>query len=703
MHSLGKMEEVVTDQAQQNSGQGDAIHAAGPPELSDNGANGTVGEGATEALKDRRLTGEGVVQLLADVPARNPPSPTHSESEIAVGTAKQELPGDSMFKKKQFYKQRTQSCQSVLSIASLKSVKRNSSSQPKQQFPAGSTISSASNSSAKDFQSFIQAPVLSNISNLKGAGEDHSIGQRLPFHDNSGARIQPENNRGSQPEGATNSNQGDSYLDDRDTIIQQQRLTLNALKKLSLSPIPISDNGNVDKKEVEARPASKLTDQSQNTDSYQPAQVDLSSFVSLTRQPKAKANSNLSSVNSAFLKDSPVKPLSEVSPDNGNAERVEKNLENISQEQGFEKEKDNGINSEQTQQYDTDIQPNQKDDKERTNDVNATLRYHQDIHRNHLRRATNNSMYSTGDLKVSVSHFAPMGSRERPMANLARANRNQVQPLNRNLQQIKGLRSPLYVPAVLRRTSPGSTPGSTKNDYPFPKDENQDAFPKADSVNETGHNFHESACLKRSNTSFESFSSIATNDTRTPSSLVASPASGIAANDKSYENILKQAPTRRHWQKNETAYKCGMKSCNKVFNLFERRHHCRKCGGIYCKEHTSHYLYINHLAQFTTGGRGTLSKVCNNCIEEYNEFVKHEFGVDPSQSCTSTKDNVMSNENNSPYIPQNNETLSKKDQLSLVGNQPHMPNLNFADGTSKPSRSEQIVGSIPANWSWSSF
>ncbi|CCE72758.1 Piso0_000352 [Millerozyma farinosa CBS 7064] len=699
MQSLGKMEEVVTGQARSNSGQGDAIHAVGPSEPSDNGANGVGGEGATEVLKNPRRTGEEVVQL----PARNPPSPTQSESAIAVGPAKQESPGDSMFKKKQFYKSRTQSCQSVLSIASLKSVKRNSGSQPKQQFPAGSTISSASNSSAKDFQSFIQAPVLSNISNLKSGGEDHSIGQRLPFHNSSGARIQPENNRGSQAEGVTNTNQGDLSLDDRDTIIQQQRLTLNALKKLSLSPIPISDNGNVDQNEVEPRSATKLSDQPQSTDSYQPAQVDLSSFVSLTRQPKVKANSNLSSVNSAFLKDSPVKPLSEASLSNGDAERIEKKSECISQEQSFEKEKDNGINPEQKQQYDTGIQPSQKDDKERTNDVNATLKYHQDIHRNLLRRATNNSMYPTGDSKVSVSHFAPMASRGRPIANLARGNRNQVQPLNRNLQQIKGLRSPLYVPAVLRRTSPWSTPGSTKNDYPSPKDENQDALPKADSVNETGHNFHESANLKRSNTSFESFSSIATNDARTPSSLVTSPASGIAANDKSYENILKQAPTRRHWQKNETAYKCGMKSCNKVFNLFERRHHCRKCGGIYCKEHTSHYLYINHLAQFTTGGRGTLSKVCNNCIEEYNEFVKHEFGVDPSHSCTSTKDSVMSNESNLPYDPQNNERSSKKDQPSLVGNQSHIQSSNFADGASKPGRGEQIVGSIPANWSWSSF
>lgn len=697
------MEEVVADVTQQNGGQGDALHVVGPPKPSDNEGNIAMGEGAAEALKDPRLMGEEVVQLLADTPARNTHSPTHSESEIAVGTAKQELPGDSMFKKKQFYKQRTHSCQSVLSIASLKSIKRNSSSQPKQQFPAGSTISSASNSSVKDFQSFIQAPVLSNITKLKGGAEDHSIGQRLPFYDNSEPRIEPENNRGSQPEGMTNSNQGISYLDDRDTIIQQQRLTLNALKKLSLSPIPISDNGNNNQKELELRPASKLSDQPQNTDSYQPAQVDLSSFVSLTRQPKVKANSNLSSVNSAFLKDSPVKQLSEASPNSGDAKRVEKNLESIPQEHAFKKEKDNRINPMQREQYDIDAQQGQKNDQEKTNDVNATLKYHQDIHRNHLRRATNNSMYPTGDLRASVYHFSPISSRERPMSNLARANRNPIQPLNRNLQQIKGLRSPLYVPAVLRRTSPGSTPGSTKNDYPFPKDEAQDAFSKADSVSDTGQNLPESGSLKRSNTSFESFSSITTNDTRTPSSLVAPSAAGIAANDKSYENILKQAPTRRHWQKNETAYKCGMKDCNKVFNLFERRHHCRKCGGIYCKEHTSHYLYINHLAQFTTGGRGTLSKVCNNCIEEYNEFVKHEFGVDPSRSCTSMKDNVVSQENSSPYNLQNNERQSKKVQLSLVGNQPHMPNLSFTDGTSKPSRSEQIVGSIPANWSWSSF
>ncbi|CAG8689103.1 46443_t:CDS:2 [Gigaspora margarita] len=35
-------------------------------------------------------------------------------------------------------------------------------------------------------------------------------------------------------------------------------------------------------------------------------------------------------------------------------------------------------------------------------------------------------------------------------------------------------------------------------------------------------------------------------------------------------------PSKTHWKADSEAKKCTMTYCNRVFNLFERRHHCRR-------------------------------------------------------------------------------------------------------------------------------
>ena len=86
----------------------------------------------------------------------------------------------------------------------------------------------------------------------------------------------------------------------------------------------------------------------------------------------------------------------------------------------------------------------------------------------------------------------------------------------------------------------------------------------------------------------------------------------------------------------------------------------------FCKQHTSHSLYINHLAQFTTGGRGTLSKVCDNCIEEYNQFIAKEFGV----NVHSTKPSITesSTEQNNTHSSIRTNVHSKSDLILVLTN-----------------------------------
>jgi predicted Fe-S protein YdhL (DUF1289 family) len=61
-----------------------------------------------------------------------------------------------------------------------------------------------------------------------------------------------------------------------------------------------------------------------------------------------------------------------------------------------------------------------------------------------------------------------------------------------------------------------------------------------------------------------------------------------------------------------------MGDCDIAFSLFERRHHCRKCGDIFCSRHSSNYFRLNKEAEFHT--RGILCRGCDSCADEYVEW-----------------------------------------------------------------------------------
>ncbi|KAI8069840.1 uncharacterized protein B0P05DRAFT_589305 [Gilbertella persicaria] len=74
----------------------------------------------------------------------------------------------------------------------------------------------------------------------------------------------------------------------------------------------------------------------------------------------------------------------------------------------------------------------------------------------------------------------------------------------------------------------------------------------------------------------------------------------------------------KHWVKDENVCKCEFsirldhktKSCDTEFGLFQRRHHCRSCGHVFCQEHSS-----NRLPLFLDNGqRGEWSRVCDICF-----------------------------------------------------------------------------------------
>ncbi|KAF8004904.1 hypothetical protein HF325_000361 [Metschnikowia pulcherrima] len=651
-----------------------------------------------------------------------PVSPTDQDSdEPADG------PGDLQFKKKEFPKLRTQSFQSVLSSASLKSLKHQFTAPTQPQLKRNPSTVLQGNT--KNFQLFIQAPVLLLVTNLRTA-DDVEIGQRLPFDQSLDAsRGHSRQALFLDPAAATDLKAGqasgdDSTLDEDDTYkeettLQQQRLTLNALKKLSLSLAPIirsedDDQGpqlrqlttkllNSARPDLTTRPDPRpeprplrdlrpvLRSAGRKLKPYQPAEVDLSQFLSLTRQSK---HCETGPAQAEKPTDSQIMRPSHAQVERAAHSQVTAAPQNPLQPQTqadslplLKNTARSGMvsNSEHRLELDarqgsrpgriSDLNPGPQ--KKTGSDVSMGLQTHSNPRtQNYMRPAQMSTTLSHREMStrsqgLEMAHGGSFGSLK-------------LHAQDKRLQQINGFRSPMYVPAVLRKTVNESLengpeaglPGEHFTDY---RDHAETAVGPASS----------STLIKSVDLAFSGERSV--------SPQFHAQTGPYELSRRQYDRILRAAPTRRHWLKDESVIECGIDYCGKKFNFFERRHHCRKCGGIFCKEHTLHYLYINHLAQFTTGGRGTLSRVCDRCIQEYNEFIRHEFGV----ACHKPLSREL--------LPQP-AALNKVDYRKEIftskkgaGNPGGAIPAKLQESSEDGKAADQLVGSVPANWSWSSF
>ncbi|KAF2221607.1 hypothetical protein BDZ85DRAFT_19090 [Elsinoe ampelina] len=74
-------------------------------------------------------------------------------------------------------------------------------------------------------------------------------------------------------------------------------------------------------------------------------------------------------------------------------------------------------------------------------------------------------------------------------------------------------------------------------------------------------------------------------------------------------------PTRGHWKPDASVTCCTSPTCGTVFSLLARRHHCRRCGGIYCFVHSSRNVPLDQEARFHP--KGSPGRACDNCYSDY--------------------------------------------------------------------------------------
>lgn len=118
---------------------------------------------------------------------------------------------------------------------------------------------------------------------------------------------------------------------------------------------------------------------------------------------------------------------------------------------------------------------------------------------------------------------------------------------------------------------------------------------------------------------------------------------------------------------------CDETTCPRYFGYFNRRHHCRRCGNIFCDAHSLYIIPLDQDANYHP--KGTRSRSCEHCHLDYRRWA----------IARSSRSNSETSEE--PMTP----TVDCKGRGALGG--------IFAKG----GMAESVAQSVPRDWHWSTF
>ena len=132
--------------------------------------------------------------------------------------------------------------------------------------------------------------------------------------------------------------------------------------------------------------------------------------------------------------------------------------------------------------------------------------------------------------------------------------------------------------------------------------------------------------------------------------------------------------TRDHWTPDANASTCG--ACPLQFSFLERKHHCRRCGGIFCSSHSAYTVTLNPTdASFSPVG--VSARACPRCRREYELWMSPPTTIASAAGRSSTVRSQKVNMNKKATTGGGNE--AEDDMRGLP------------------------AASVPTDWTWSTF
>ncbi|RDA90139.1 hypothetical protein CP533_0762 [Ophiocordyceps camponoti-saundersi (nom. inval.)] len=219
---------------------------------------------------------------------------------------------------------------------------------------------------------------------------------------------------------------------------------------------------------------------------------------------------------------------------------------------------------------------------------------------------------------------------------------------------------PLYIPAVLRPC----------DEFPSRKIHGNNAANSA-SVSDSDSD----SPLRRVNSNIINLAALGHRLTRRTSSTDCAKAFEGEWNLDSYPEVT-DLPTRIHWKPDQQSSVCDDPTCKRGFSYFVRRHHCRKCGNIFCDWHSSFFLPLDQDATFNP--RASLSRACNHCFQEAKaaSHARNEASGPNAAALSSSSPPT----NSSAPTP-----------------------MNARSSTMTLPCAADVAASVPRDWNWSTF
>jgi hypothetical protein len=142
------------------------------------------------------------------------------------------------------------------------------------------------------------------------------------------------------------------------------------------------------------------------------------------------------------------------------------------------------------------------------------------------------------------------------------------------------------------------------------------------------------------------------------------------------------------WLLNRFAKKCMNSSCQRAFGLTTRKHHCRKCGDIFCSTCTQNTLHVRGLQEAPEG-----SKVCASCFESNP----------PSEKLgnLARKNNMISEWAKKYCVLQEGVLSYYETEIDYLSNKPRSGALNIFDFTVVPDVTDEPMAiSLTSGDNW---
>lgn len=146
---------------------------------------------------------------------------------------------------------------------------------------------------------------------------------------------------------------------------------------------------------------------------------------------------------------------------------------------------------------------------------------------------------------------------------------------------------------------------------------------------------------------------------------------------------LSLPPTRTHWVNDDLVSNCT--ECTTKFSIFLRKHHCRKCGKIFCGDCSKYSGKLDSNAHFNL-----LGYICRLCVSCYQEFLLSLDG----QICP---------EGGLQDSPSSGNHACNNDKVEIPNEASNAVNISLKVDKVSPDQAEAVSPGVPSDWQWSTF